>query len=156
MAVGETVVTVVGTVVSELSRRTVAKGVAVTSFWMRSTERRRDRESGAWVDGRQLALKVSCRRTLAESVHGSLGKGDPVIVSGRIYTGDVDAEGRGRSVLELEAFAVGPNLSRCSALVRRPRRESGGAPAPGPRPGPSQAADAGDSAAARWNEVVTL
>lgn len=152
MAVGETTVTMVGTVISELSRRTVAKGVPITSFWLRSTERRRDRESGTWVDGRQLAVKVSCWRNLAESVHGSLGKGDPVIVSGRMYTVDVD--GRGRSALELEAFAVGPNLSRCSALVRRPRADSA---APETRSAATPAAGGpGDSAAVRENEVLTL
>lgn len=156
MAVGETVVTVVGTVVSEPSRLTVAEGVAVTSFWMRSTERRRDRDSGTWVDGRQLTVRVSCRRTLAESVHGTLGTGDPVIVSGRIHTGGVDAEGGERPVLELDAFAVGPNLSRCSALVRRPRRESA-ASASDLRPATTtRAAAAGDSAAAQGNEVTTL
>ncbi|SFB26240.1 single-strand DNA-binding protein [Amycolatopsis marina] len=116
---GETVVTVIGTVVSELSRRELSSGVSVTSFWMRSTERRRDSGSGAWVDGRQLAVRVSCWRALAESVHGSLGKGDPVIVTGRLYTGDAEVGGQSRAVPELEAFAMGPNLSRCSALVRR-------------------------------------
>ena len=133
MAIGETVVTVIGTVVSELSRRKLSGGVSVTSFWMRSTERRRDRDSGAWVDGRQLAVKVSCWRALAESVHGSLGKGDPVIVTGRLYTGEAEVAGQQRAVPELEAFAVGSNLSRCSALVRRPAQGRGEQRAVAPR-----------------------
>jgi single-strand DNA-binding protein len=143
MAIGETVVTVIGTVVSELTRRTLSGGVTVTSFWMRSTERRRERESGAWVDGRKLAVKVSCWRALAESVHGSLGKGDPVIVTGRLYTGDAEVGGQPRAVPELEAFAVGPNLSRCSALVRRPTQPTG-----------VYRTGAGEGTGSRENEVV--
>lgn len=122
MAVGETVVTMVGNVLSEVTRRTVSDGVSVVNFWLRSNERRRDRETGEWVDGRHLSVKVSCWRRLAEGVHLSLSKGDPVIVTGRLFTNEYEVDGQQRSVPELEAFAVGPNLTLCTALVQRGRR----------------------------------
>ncbi|HEV7973608.1 single-stranded DNA-binding protein [Amycolatopsis sp.] len=120
MAVGETTVTMVGTVASDLIRRTT-KGHDVVSFWLRSTERRRDKETGTWVDGRQLSVRVTCWRKLAESVLTSLGKGDPVIVTGRMYTGE-DETGEPRSIPELEASAAGPNLNLCTATLRRTRK----------------------------------
>jgi single-strand DNA-binding protein len=120
MAIGETIVTVVGNVLSEVSRRTVPQGYDVVSFWLRSNERKRDRETGDWVDGRQLSVKVTCWRKLAESVHASVHKGDPVLVQGRLYTSQFEVEGQTRVVPELEALAVGPNLSFCTAAVQRP------------------------------------
>ncbi|WP_158880558.1 single-stranded DNA-binding protein [Amycolatopsis anabasis] len=125
MAVGETIVTVVGNVMSDPTRRTVGNGHEITSFWMRSNERRFDKETKGWVDGNHLSVKVTCWRRLAETVHSSLHRGDPVIVSGRLHTSDYEVDGQPRSVPELEALAVGPNLSWCTAQVRRykPRAE---------------------------------
>jgi single-strand DNA-binding protein len=117
MAVGETTVTMVGTVASELMRRST-KGHNVVSFWLKSSERRRDKESGEWVEGRHLSVRVTCWRKLAESVLTSLNKGDPVIVTGRMYTGEEEA----RAIPELEASAVGPNLNLCTAALQRTRR----------------------------------
>jgi single-strand DNA-binding protein len=121
MAVGETTVTMVGTVASELMRRTT-KGHDVVSFWLKSSERRRDKESGEWVEGRHLSVRVTCWRKLAESVLTSLNKGDPVIVTGRMYTGEEESGGQPRAVPELEASAVGPNLNLCTAALQRTRR----------------------------------
>jgi single-strand DNA-binding protein len=117
MAVGETTVTMVGTVAGELMRRTT-KGHDVVSFWLKSSERRRDKESGEWVEGRHLSVRVTCWRKLAESVLTSLNKGDPVIVTGRMYTGEEES----RAIPELEASAVGPNLNLCTAALQRTRR----------------------------------
>lgn len=125
MAFGETVLTMVGNIVSELTRRTVANGSELVSFWMRSNERRLDRSTGEWVDGRRFAVKVTCWRKLAVTVHSSLGKGDPVIVSGRLHTSEYEVDGQPRSMPELEAVAIGPNLGRCSAVVHRTRADTG-------------------------------
>ena len=63
MAVGETKVTLVGTVLSDLSTRKVGDGGHdVVNFWVRSNERRRDKETSEWVDGRQLTVRVTCWR----------------------------------------------------------------------------------------------
>jgi single-strand DNA-binding protein len=154
MAVGETTVTLVGSVASELTRRT-SNGHDVVSFWVRSTERRRDRHSGDWIDGRHLSVKVTCWRKLAEAVHCSLTQGDPVIVTGRLYTGGAGEGEQSRPVPELEASAVGPNLNRCTAVVQRVRRPRpierpefrAWRPLPGPRPVGVENALVGEGAA---------
>ncbi|MBB3664280.1 MULTISPECIES: single-stranded DNA-binding protein [Prauserella salsuginis group] len=118
MAIGETTVTVVGNISSEVFMKDTHSG-SVAGFWLRSNERRYDKESGEWCNGRSLAVRVSCWRRLAENVRDSLSKGDPVVVSGRLYTTEFVTDGQSRTVTELEAQAVGPNLSWCTSGVQR-------------------------------------
>jgi single-strand DNA-binding protein len=118
-----------------------------------SNERRFDKEAGRWTDGDRLYLTVTCWRKLASNVLVSLGKGDPVMVTGRVYTRGFEVEGQKRSVTELEATAVGPDLSRCSVELVRVRRAgtedvgpeqregSGPRPAPVGSPGPELPAE---------------
>jgi single-strand DNA-binding protein len=119
-----TPVTVVGTLVSATkSRRVGAEGSLVLNFRIVSNERRFDKVTETWMNGESLYLSVTCWRTLAENA-ASLVKGDPVIVSGKLRTREWTTEdGERHSVVELEASAVGPDLARCNATVRRPRRE---------------------------------
>lgn len=122
MAIGETVVTVVGNVSSELADRDTHSG-RVVGFWLRSNERRYDKDAGGWRNGRSLAVRVSCWRRLADNVATSLSKGDPVVVTGRLHTNEFVTDGRSRSVTELEAQAVGPNLAWCTTTVERGARD---------------------------------
>lgn len=103
-------------------RRTATTGSLVTHFRVASTARRFDRASGQWVDGNSLRVRVTCWRKLAEGVASSLMTGDPVVVFGRLYTRDwTDGEGQHRTLYELEAVAVGPDLSRGRARFVRNR-----------------------------------
>jgi single-strand DNA-binding protein len=120
----ETPVTVVGTLVSDMRPRRVGPdGTLVLNFRVACNERRFDKASESWVDGESLYLSVSCWRRLAENA-ASLVKGDPVIITGKLRTREWTTEqGERRSVVELEANAVGPDLARCAATVRKQRRE---------------------------------
>ncbi|WFE42768.1 single-stranded DNA-binding protein [Micromonospora sp. WMMD998] len=94
-------------------RRTNQSGTLVANFKVASTARRLDRDSGRWVDGNSLRVRVNCWRRLAEGVAASVAVGDPVIVAGRLYTRDwTDEAGNHRTIYELEAIAVGHDLSR--------------------------------------------
>jgi single-strand DNA-binding protein len=119
MAIGETILTLNGNVCGDLTRRTLHDGGDVVSFWLRANERRFDKSTGTWVDGKHFATRVTCWRRLAGQVYESLGKGDPVIVVGKLHTTEYESEGQRRFGTELEAFAVGPNLAFCTAQVRR-------------------------------------
>jgi len=120
----ETPVTVVGTLVSDMRPRRVGPdGTLVLNFRVACNERRFDKASESWTDGESLYLSVSCWRRLAEN-SASLVKGDPVIVRGKLRTREWTTEqGERRSVVELEANAIGPDLSRCAVTVRKQRRE---------------------------------
>ncbi|WP_089158302.1 single-stranded DNA-binding protein [Micromonospora sp. NBS 11-29] len=110
----DTYVTIVGNLLTAPEwRRTTQSGTLVANFKVASTARRLDRDSGRWVDGNSLRVRVNCWRRLAEGVTASVAVGDPVIVAGRLYTRDwTDEAGNHRTLYELEAVAVGHDLSR--------------------------------------------
>ncbi|GGM48221.1 hypothetical protein GCM10011608_36300 [Micromonospora sonchi] len=110
----DTHVTIVGNVLTAPEwRRTTQSNTLVANFKVASTARRLDRDSGRWVDGNSLRVRVNCWRKLAEGVAASVMLGDPVVVCGRLYTRDwTDDAGNHRTLYELEAVAVGHDLSR--------------------------------------------
>lgn len=118
----ETTVTITGNVITDVKSRRTGEGVRVSSFRMASNERRFDKATGQWVDGDRLYVTVTCWRRLAHGVQTSLLKGDPVVVTGRLFTRGYEIEGQKRSVTEVEATAVGPDLSRCAAELTRVHR----------------------------------
>jgi single-strand DNA-binding protein len=110
----DTYVTVVGNVLTAPEwKRTSNTGALVARFKVASTARRIDRETGQWVDGNSFRVRVNCWRRLAEGVSSSVMTGDPVVVVGRLYTRDwIDADNNHRTLFELDAVAVGHDLSR--------------------------------------------
>jgi single-strand DNA-binding protein len=119
----DTVVTVIGNALNapEL-RRTASTGTLVASFRVASTSRRYDKDTGRWVDGPSLRVRVNCWRRLAEGVATSVLTGDPLVVTGRMYTRDwIGDDGQHRVSYELEAVAVGHDLSRGFARFARHR-----------------------------------
>ncbi|MFJ6198670.1 single-stranded DNA-binding protein [Micromonospora sp. NPDC092111] len=119
----DTHVTIVGNVLTAPEwRRTTQSNTLVANFKVASTARRLDRDSGRWVDGNSLRVRVNCWRKLAEGVAASVMVGDPVVVVGRLYTRDwTDDAGNHRVLYELEAIAVGHDLSRGRARFLRNR-----------------------------------
>ena len=118
----ETNIVIVGNVLTAPEWRRTAKGTLVTNFRVASTARRLDRETGRWVDGDSLRVRVTCWRRLAEGVSASVAVGDPVVVVGRLFTRDwTDADGNARTSYEMEAAAVGHDLARGKAKFFRNR-----------------------------------
>ncbi|MGZ4574590.1 MAG: single-stranded DNA-binding protein [Mycobacteriaceae bacterium] len=118
----ETHVTLVGTVVTDPFRRHGSEGAPYIKFRMVSNERRKDRVTQEWVAGDSLFVNVTCWRRLVKGVGAAIGKGDPVIVVGRLDTREWMEEGQRRSSLELDASAVGPDLARCVAMIDHGRK----------------------------------
>ncbi len=118
-----TSITVVGNLITPVNRRNLSGGRSVAHFRVACTERRIDRATGAWSDGDTFYIGVTCWRELAEHVAATFGVGDPIIVRGRIYTSSYDTENGRRSVQEIDADAIGPDLARChvSGLTRTRR-----------------------------------
>lgn len=118
----ETYLTVVGKVISDINQRELPNGDKVCNFRVAANERRFNRDKDEWVDGDRLFINVTCWRRLAEGVAASLFRGDPVVVTGRVYLNEYEVNGQPRSAMELDARAVGPNLSTCTAMVQRQHR----------------------------------
>jgi single-strand DNA-binding protein len=93
------------------------------TFRVAATERKLDRQSGAFVDGTPLYMNVVAWRSLADHIHATLHKGDRAIVVGRLRRREyVNAQQEQRSTIEIEAEAVGPDLRHATATVNRLRR----------------------------------
>jgi single-strand DNA-binding protein len=119
----DTVIAVVGNVLTMPEwRRLERTGALVANFRLASTSRRYDRAGNRWLDGDSLRLRVTCWRRLAEGVAASVKVGDPVIVTGRLYTREWTADdGQRRTSYELEAVAVGHDLARGIGVFKRGR-----------------------------------
>jgi single-strand DNA-binding protein len=125
----ETQVTVVGNVVTAISKRRLDDGTVVANFRVGNNERRYDRSTDRWVPGERLYVQVQCWRRLAENAAASLAMGDPVVVTGRLFTRNYAHDGQRRSVVTLDAHTVAADLSRCTASIVRSRSEATAAPA---------------------------
>jgi len=119
----DTSIVIVGNVLTAPEwRKTNNSGHVVANFRVASTSRRFDRETGRWVDGNSLRVRVVCWRKLAEGIAASLSVGDPVVVTGRLYTRDwTDNDNNARTSYELEAVAVGHDLARGRGRFARNR-----------------------------------
>jgi single-strand DNA-binding protein len=109
----ETTITVVGHVATEPTLRTTAGGVRVAGFRLASTERRFDKGVNGWRDVHTTFYTVTTWRNMAENVCQSIDKGQPVVVTGRLRDSSYDGkDGQRRTVLEIEATALGHDLAR--------------------------------------------
>jgi single-strand DNA-binding protein len=120
----DTQMTIVGNLVESPKLRKTKSGHYVANFRIASTPRRYDREKGAWVDGATLFVTVTCWRALGENVAQSLQKGQPVVVTGRYYQREYERDEALRTAYELEASAVGHDLTRGVAHFEKVFRPS--------------------------------
>src|SRR5258706_3167782 len=117
----ETTVTVVGNVLNPPDcRRLLESQTLVTHFKVAATSRRFDKADGRWIDGDSLRVRVNCWRQLAENVARSVHVGDPVIITGRLFSRDWESSDHVKRVsYELDAFSVGHDLARGRAKFSR-------------------------------------
>ena len=118
-------VTIVGNMTRDAELRYTASGVAVTEFGVAWNSKDRDgNESVSFFD-------VTCWRELAEHVAESLGKGNRVIVYGRLDQNTWETkDGDKRSKVRVMAEDVGPSLRWAIANVERTPRSGDGFPKP--------------------------
>jgi single-strand DNA-binding protein len=128
----DTYLTVNGNLVADPTLHSTASGASVAHIRVASSGRKFDKSAGEFRDGDPMFISVSCWRTLGAHVLATLRKGDSVIVHGRLISRTYDdKQGVRRNVHEIDAIAVGPDLSRCPADLRRPTRpEEPAAPQP--------------------------
>jgi single-strand DNA-binding protein len=123
------VVTIFGNLVDD-PRYLQTNGGPLTKFRVANTARRQQRD-GAWVDGDTTYYDVTCWRQLAVHAAGSLAKGDPVVVHGRITMRDWATETKSGRDVEINADHLGHNLRFGTSLFRKPNRAPVGADAVG-------------------------
>lgn len=122
----ETTVTVVGNVATTPVYRELPKG-PVARFRLAATARRFDRVRNEWVDGHTNFFTVWAWGALGTNVQGSLSIGEPVLVQGRLRVRDEERGGQHWTSADIQASAVGHDLSRGTTAFRRARQGRPGA-----------------------------
>jgi single-strand DNA-binding protein len=117
--------TIVGNLVEDPEVRFTNTGIAVANLRVAVTQR--VQQDGEWRDGDTSFFKVNVWRGQAEHLADSLGKGDRVMVTGRLRQRSWETpEGDKRSVTEIEADEVGASLKWATAKVERTNQRSNG------------------------------
>ena len=116
----QSTVTLVGNVVTDVTLRQTSGG-PVAGFRLAATNGYTDRRTQQWVE-RTTYLSVSAWRALGEHVAGSVHKGQPVVVVGRLRQRDYEKDGQRFNVVEIDADLVGHDLTRGTAEFVRSRR----------------------------------
>lgn len=115
-------ITLTGLVATTPRHLTTSEGLAITSFRLASSQRRFDRALNRWVDGDTNWYTVSTFRGLAKNTAESIQKGDRVLVTGRLRLRDWENTDRSGTTAEIEAEALGHDLSwSVASAVRVPR-----------------------------------
>ncbi|MFE3475218.1 single-stranded DNA-binding protein [Streptomyces cavourensis] len=113
-----TMVTLVGNAATAVEFRDTATG-GMARFRFAVTLRRRDRETQLWTDGPTSFYTVWAWRTLATNLAASVAIGEPLVVHGRLKVREEERDGGRRTFVDVEAVAVGHDLSRGTAAFRR-------------------------------------
>ncbi|MFC4609591.1 single-stranded DNA-binding protein [Streptomyces maoxianensis] len=114
----DTMVTVVGNVATNVEYRESAAG-GMARFRFAVTPRRYDRQNGIWTDGHTSFYTVLAWRSLAINLAGSVSVGEPLLVHGRLKVREEERDGQRRTSVEIDAVAVGHDLTRGTSAFRR-------------------------------------
>lgn len=117
--------TLIGNATGDPQLREGKDGPDTTILRMAVTPSYFDNEKGAFGDRKTEFVTVFVRRNLGRNVAGSITKGQPLIVTGRLgsseWTGD---DGVVRHSLTMNAEAVGHDLTFGTAVFARPLKAS--------------------------------
>ena len=116
----DTHITLHGWVGGDVRHRDV-NGVSLSTLRVGVTPR--VRRNGEWTDGETTWFTVTAWRALAERVRDSVGRGDAVIVHGRLSSRTwTDDKGQAVTTLEVEATYMGHDMSRGTSVFTKAGR----------------------------------
>ncbi|MDI3387042.1 single-stranded DNA-binding protein [Streptomyces sp. B-S-A8] len=138
----ETMVTIVGNVATKPVFRETPSGPMVR-FRLAMTSRFFDRAAQNWRDGHTNFFTVWAWRSLAANVASSVSVGEPLLVRGRLKVRSEERGGQSWTSADIEALAVGHDLSRGTSAFRRTSRVTVEPGAMAERQDPSGQPDAG-------------
>ena len=114
-------ITIVGNITKDPELRFTNTGRATASFGL-AVNRRWQSQGGEWQEEVSY-FNINTWGDMAENAASSLGKGDRVVVSGRLNQRSWETgEGEKRSVIEIVADEVAPSLRWATAKIERTQR----------------------------------
>jgi single-strand DNA-binding protein len=122
------VVTAHGNLTDNPGQRVMPSGVLKSWFRIACSRRQLDRDSNEWQTTETVFIDVVCWGRVAGNAVRSLHKGDSVVISGRLLMREYEKDGVKRTVFEILATSLGPNLANCPVDVLRPAHRQGAAP----------------------------
>jgi single-strand DNA-binding protein len=122
MATGVNYITVVGNLTRDPELRFTPNGTPVVSFGVAVNKRYQDKNSGEWLNSADFFNIVAWFK-LAENCAESLGKGDRVLISGRLSQESwEDKEGQKRTSIRIVANVVAPSLEFATCKIDKNER----------------------------------
>jgi single-strand DNA-binding protein len=120
-------ITILGNITRDPELRFTPSGTAVVSFGLAVNRNIQNKKSGEWQTEVDF-FNVTAWYKLAENCAESLGKGDRVLVSGRLSQDSwEDKEGQKRSTVKIIASVVAPSMEFATCkLEKNPKMDSGG------------------------------
>ncbi|MBK5227618.1 MAG: single-stranded DNA-binding protein, partial [Actinobacteria bacterium] len=115
-------VVLVGNLTDDPALRYTQSGKAVANFTLAVSHR--SRHNGQWQDVTDGFFTVTCWDTLADNVAASFKKGSRAIVAGKLIQRTFETEGGKRTVVEVQAQHVGPDLQFATATIDKASSEA--------------------------------
>lgn len=112
-------ITLTGLVVTAPTHVVATNGLAITTFRLVSASRRYDRINHEWVDGDTNWYTIVCFRQLATNVIQSVLRGQRVVLTGNLRIRDWATEDTAGVAIEVDASAIGHDLSWGTAAFTR-------------------------------------
>lgn len=112
-------ITLTGLVATAPRHIVTSEGLPITSFRLASTQRRFDRSKDRWIDGDTNWYTITAFRQLAINSSGSVGKGDRVVVTGRLRIREWENGERAGTNIDVEADAIGHDQSWGTSVFTR-------------------------------------
>jgi single-strand DNA-binding protein len=112
-------ITLTGLVATAPRHIVTSEGLPITSFRLASTQRRFDRSKERWIDGDTNWYTITAFRQLAINSAGSIGKGDRVVVTGRLRIREWENGERAGTNVDVEADSIGHDLTWGTSVYTR-------------------------------------
>ncbi|QSI48935.1 single-stranded DNA-binding protein [Thermobispora bispora] len=122
MFMSDVYVTLSGNVTDEPRQYRFSDGSRVTSIRVAVNRRVLDPQTNTWQTKDTTFYTVRCYRGLADHVHQSIRKGQPVLVYGKLRIKQFERDGEPRFWAEVEASSVGHDLKWGIATFEKPAR----------------------------------
>ncbi len=113
------IISVAGLVATTPRHLVTQEGLPITSFRLASSTRRFDRSQNRWIDGDTNWYTVTAFHSLAINVNTSISKGDRIMLTGKLRVRDWDNGERAGTSVEIEADAMGHDLTWGSSEFTR-------------------------------------
>lgn len=108
-----------GNATREPELRYTNNGKPVASFGVAVSSRVKNEATGQWEDGDPSFYDISCFGLLAESAAETIGKGQRVMVQGRLRQSRWETDGQARSKVEVIADEIGTSVLFASLSDRK-------------------------------------